>query len=648
MRSPDRWLVAGWLGLAACGGGTTEPKVVAVASVSVHASTNSLPTGGTLQLGVTVRDGAGLPVSGRPISWATQHPQVAGVSSSGLVTGIAPGGATITATVDGVTGQVGLVVLGPPNLEITGVWLTQGTQRADGSIPLVIGGHPPLLHVLGSVQPAFSGPRPSIRVRVYEGGQLRFEDNQTMTGQPGSSANPATPVHQVVIPAEWVRPDLRVEVVANPDGAVPEERLDDNLWPAAGPPASIPVRSVAPLELHFVPVLLTVGGTSGIVTQASLQEYTHAVRQMFPVAQLSATIGTTFSTDVNFGGGEPAAWTQILPQLDALRVIEGTTRYYVGAIRPPNGVTFVQNGGWGYIPANPLASGPSTRSSLVVGVGWFSRASMTRELVAHELGHNHGRRHAPCGNPSGPDPLYPHAGGTIGAWGQDVYSHTAGLPGGLSVLSPTAGFDLMSYCIPAWTSDYTYEGLLNVRSAQVAVSPPVPCSCFVVWGNATAAGVSLEPAFETAAHVALGGGGSHRLEGLDAAGRVLFAEAFTPTEIDHAPGVRQFLLAIPTARAGGVPVAALRVVDGFGRVATAPMGTEASAPVVLRRVGAEQLELSWDASRTPALLVRDPMTGRVIGMGRTGRLALQTPAREVEVTASLGAAGASAVRLAVP
>jgi len=633
--------------LTACGGGTMEPKPIEVTSVVVSAAVTATQIGGTLQLGVAVKDASGLPIAGRAIIWATSHPTIASVSAGGLVTGITAGSASITATVDGVLGQIQVTVLGAPNLAIARVWLTQGTQRPDGSLPLVVGGLPALVNVIGSVAPAFLNVIPSIRVRVYQGSTIRFEDTSTMSGQSVAAASDGSPIHQVLIPAEFILPGMGVEVVANPDQSVPEANFADNRWPAAGGAQLIPTRTVAPLEVHFVPIHLTVGGTTGIVTQASLQEYLYTVRQVFPVGALTGTIGATFSTDIDFAGGAPAAWTAILPQLDALRVLEGTTRYYVGSIRPPNGVTFVQNGGWGYIPFLPSSSGPATRTSLVVGVSWFSRATMTQELVVHELGHNHRRLHAPCGNPSSPDPAYPHAGGTLGVWTHDIYSFAAGLRGSITALGPTAGYDVMSYCTPVGTSDYTYQALLEVRSGLVAAPPPAACECLVVWGSVTAGGVTIEPAFETPGHVALGNGGVHRVEARDADGRLLFTEWFTPSEVDHAPGVRQFLLSVPRDRAGGVPIASLRVIDGAGRTALSPVGSVVAAPVQVRRAGADLVELTWDPASTPALLVRDPATGQVMGIGRSGRLQLRTPRTEVEVTASLGA-GQPAVRLAVP
>lgn len=624
---------------AACGEGGTGPQLVEVASVVVQGPAAALSIGGTAQLSALVRDADGQAITGRTLSWSTSAAAIATVSPTGLVTGVTPGEATIRAAVEGVTGTRVVTVVDTPNLGLARVWLTQGTQRSDGSIPLVQGGLPALLNVIGTIHPAFPGSVPQVRITIREGNQVIHEDLRPVNGPPTSVADDGNPIHQVVLASNLIRPGMTVEVVANPGGAVLEDRIDDNSWPAAGGPRLIPVRQVAPLEVHIVPILLTVGGSVGTATPASLTEYLHGVRQMFPVAQVNATAGAVFSTDVDFAGGAPSAWTQILPQLDMLRVIEGTSRYYVGAIRPPPGVTFVQNGGWGYIPNNPLGQGGGTRTSLVVGVGWFNRPSATLELVAHELGHNHGRRHAPCGNPSSPDAGFPHASGTLGVWTHDVYSYHNGLSANIRSLGPQVGFDIMSYCNPVWTSDYTYDGLLNVRSALATVADAAgqPCNCLLVSGTATASGIQLGPVFETAAHVTLPvGGGSHRLEALDAAGGVLYSAPFTPAEIDHAPGVRQFLFAIPRTIAGGRALAGIRAFDPAGRTATAPSGDDQAPAAVARRISPDAIELRWDPMRTPGVLVRDPATSRVLGIGRSGRLVVRTRVAALEVTESRG------------
>jgi len=633
--------------VVACGGEPSGPGNTTVATIAVTPPTLSLAVGATAPLTATARNSQGQVVSSQTIAWTTTAAGVATVSGNGLVTAIAPGQADIQATIGGVVGTARVTVSGTPNLVITNVWLTQGTQRPDRSIPLVVGGRPVLVNVAGTLTVPFAGTAPQVSVRAYQGATLLLESTLPMTGQPGPTADEGRPVHQVVLPASVVVPDLRIAVTANPGGAVPEERLDDNQWPAAGGPVAIPVRAVQPLEVHIVPIQLTADGTTGSVTPANLEEYLLATRQMYPWAQLTATIGLPFATDVAFGGGQPAAWTQILPQLDLLRVVEGTSRYYVGALRPAPGVTFVQNGGWGYIPGNPAGTGAATRTSLVVGVGWFNRQRQTTELVAHELGHNHGRLHAPCGSPSNPDPLYPHASGRTGVWTHDLFRFSAGQTTTVIALGPTEGSDLMSYCTPVWTSDYTYLGLLNARSTPIAATPAAPCECLLIGGTIGPDGVQLAPVFETAAHIALPDPrGAHRLEGLDARGQVVFAYNFAPTPVDHAPGVSQFLVALPRELAGGDALASIRVRDPLGRVGIAPQGAGGVAPMAARRLDGGEVELTWDARRTPGVLVRDPVTGRVLGMGRSGRMAVRTTGGVVDVVASRGP-GSSRARLVV-
>lgn len=80
----------------ACGGkdGPTAPQI---ASVTLSRDTATLVPNATAPLGVTVKDAAGNSLSS-PVSWTTSDPSHVTVSGSGVVTGVAVGSATITAT----------------------------------------------------------------------------------------------------------------------------------------------------------------------------------------------------------------------------------------------------------------------------------------------------------------------------------------------------------------------------------------------------------------------------------------------------------------------------------------------------------------------------------------------------------------------
>src|SRR5439155_683790 len=82
------------------------------ASVPVTPAAASVQVGQTMQLAATPKDANGNPLSGRIISWSSSNTSVVGVNSSGLVTAVATGGATITATSEGQSGTASITV--PP------------------------------------------------------------------------------------------------------------------------------------------------------------------------------------------------------------------------------------------------------------------------------------------------------------------------------------------------------------------------------------------------------------------------------------------------------------------------------------------------------------------------------------------------------
>ena len=63
-----------------------------------------------MQLTGTAQDASGNTISGKTFSWSSADQSVATVNSSGLVTAVANGSATVTATTDGVNGTATVVV----------------------------------------------------------------------------------------------------------------------------------------------------------------------------------------------------------------------------------------------------------------------------------------------------------------------------------------------------------------------------------------------------------------------------------------------------------------------------------------------------------------------------------------------------------
>jgi hypothetical protein len=118
--APRRAVLALAAVLAACSG-PSEPPSVSVVAMSATAATLLVgPSGGqSLTLTATPQQSNGRPITGRLIDWRSSNPTAVLVSASGIVTALAPGTATVTATVDAVVGSVAITVLPVPVASVT-------------------------------------------------------------------------------------------------------------------------------------------------------------------------------------------------------------------------------------------------------------------------------------------------------------------------------------------------------------------------------------------------------------------------------------------------------------------------------------------------------------------------------------------------
>lgn len=90
--------------------GATTGSTAPVASVMVTPTAVTLGIGATQQFAAVLRDADGNLLTGRTISWSSSNPLVASVGSSGLVTTLAEGTATISAISEGKTGTASATV----------------------------------------------------------------------------------------------------------------------------------------------------------------------------------------------------------------------------------------------------------------------------------------------------------------------------------------------------------------------------------------------------------------------------------------------------------------------------------------------------------------------------------------------------------
>ncbi len=245
-------------------------------------------------------------------------------------------------------------------------------------------------------------------------------------------------------------------------------------------PPSAPV--VGGLKIVVVPVRYLADGDVKLPHTApeDLGALHDVLYDMFPVTDVQVSVHAPWdwSGKIDASGG---GWGALLGGLRTLRALDAVAKdvYYVAAVTPASSwLDYCPNGCVAGMASSVVGlSSIQERAVAVLGFGSVGFA----EVSAHELGHAHGRAHAPCGSPANVDQLFPYTGGATGVPGYRLSS---------GELVPDA-VDVMSYCSPVWVSDYTYEAL-RARIAAVAAQDVVgtaPESTFVRWwvdGDGTA------------------------------------------------------------------------------------------------------------------------------------------------------------------
>lgn len=519
------------------------------------------------------------------------------------------------------------------NLTIDGLHIQQVVQRYDGKVPLV-SGRDGLLRVFVKAS-APNTARPAVRVRLYRGETLV---STSTINAPGAAVPTAVEQHalgsswNLVIPAAHIVPGLRVLADVDPTEAVDESSEDDNTFPASGSALPVDVVNIPAFDIRLVPVRQSANSLTGAVTAANAETWLNVARKLLPLGNMNVDVREPFTThapalQANDGN---RAWTQVLSELNALRVADGSGRYYAGIAR----VSYSSGiAGLGYVPG---------RATLA-----WDNVGSAPDVIAHELGHNFGRLHAPCGGAGGPDPAYPYTGGTIGVYGYDFAAAT--------LKAPTTS-DLMGYCGANWISDYTYTAVLRHRLA----SPPTSSSLLLpgsvtrpgllIWGRIENGRPILEPAFEINAPASLPvTRGSHRLQAFGALGETLLDLSFEGEKVadDRDPTLRHFAFVIPLDMLRGVPPAALRLTSHGTVAEQRGSSREASArTATARRDGAGAVRVRWSDPVVKGIMVRNARTGQILSFARNGEAIVGSSASDLELVASDGVYSAR-VRLRV-
>jgi hypothetical protein len=612
------------LSLAACSDLFMEAERIPT-SLVLQDTVVTTVEGQRVEIGLTVLDQNGeafeeLPAWAAP-TWTTATQGPVQVEGSELVA-VSSGQTRATVNVAGLTATA-RVRVNPTQVKLTveALQITQAAQPSGGTAALVRGRDAMLRVFMIGDRTSFYTPQ--VRVKVYSGATLA----STLTAAATAGELPTEIKPQILaqswnvrIPANLVQPGMRVLVEADPEGAVPLAPGSVTVYPANGTPLAADVRAVPPFNLRLVPIHQELTATTGQVSAANVNEFLAPLRAMFPVEQVSVDIRSVYTTTSVASTGN--GWSTILREMAALQAADGSDRYYYGVANVTSGGI----AGIGYI-GYPAAMG-------------YDRLPGAAQTLAHELGHNFGRYHAPCGNPAGPDPSFPTPGATLDVVGFDVAA---------GAIRADEHRDLMSYCAPEWITWYTYRAILDFRHtwdwpapAQADAEEPV----LLVWGSVRDGELVLEPAVELRGRPRMPSRpGAYRIEATDAAGATLYAFSFDGVEVgDGAPGERHFAFTVPQRVLQMDRLAGVRLIANGRRAEQ----TRAGGPVLpgARPVGprfsvsgpaaGRGPSVSWEAARHPLAVIRDGRTGEILSFARGGAARVRTDAPELEVLFSDG------------
>jgi hypothetical protein len=408
---------------------------------------------------LSVGDGEGGPGAssgaGRAGSGAVVPPHVSG--AGGGASSSSATGAT-TPPVDPLLGAQGVTVGEIAVYQGVKCPLMENGAPAGSDIP-VVAGRDALVRVFAHTDASYDGQ--PVTARLHLGGSAPLEVVQVIGGAPSEGVLDSTINFQVPGSAIVAGGAYSVELLQPPKGA------GDNAaarFPASGTAPLGARSSGAKLSIVLVPVAYGADGSGRVpdTSAAQIQAYRDMMFSVYPIPAIEITVRAPFSwsSPVNPDG---SGWGDLLGGIADLRQQDApaSDAYYFGVFDPAASFGDYCGGGCtaglGYVIG---ADGASFRAA--IGLGW---AGVGEGTMAHEIGHNHGRNHAPCGT-SG-DPNYPYPDAAIGDWGYDLVHGT--------LFPPDTTKDLMSYCGPSWVSDYTYKAFFD-RLAQVngasVVYPP--------------------------------------------------------------------------------------------------------------------------------------------------------------------------------
>jgi hypothetical protein len=356
------------------------------------------------------------------------------------------------------------------NISVTGVTVLQGVEvqvvtngKAASPNAPIVAGRQGLVRAFATLGSGFSGDKITALLTLHTGGMDHLF-TAALTPKVSSTDADFTSTFNFTVDAGSFGTDTTFLVQLFDDASMDNSNTAAQ-YPTSGTATSLGVTQTGGVTINVYPINFTNGeGSSPAVDALDISAYQAAVMGYYPATSITVSVQPT----LNYAGSVPQAtgsgWTQLLNTMLQKRAGDPTVDvYYYGAFAPTADFDSYCGGGCiaglSSIPSSPSNVTQKASIGLVYG-GTAEYQQATGQTMGHEVGHGHGRSHADttsavmgCTTPSGIDPSFPYADGSIGVWGWDINASTSH--------NPSNTYDLMGYCANVWVSDYTYSALAS-------------------------------------------------------------------------------------------------------------------------------------------------------------------------------------------
>lgn len=407
----------------------------------------------------------------------------------------------------------------PSNLEVT-----QGVQQPDNSVTLIANRKTYVRYTVTSTLTVNNVD--ALLYGTLNGGALPGSplspENGPLTIDSSADRAALNDSFYFELPASWANGTITLYGTAS-DGAS---------FSISSGQSSFSFVNADPLNVTIVRVAYTCnsGGSGTISPGGSPHTYlTNYTYQTYPVPSINSGVrggtmaysGPCFSNVPDPTGND---WEDMLDDVSLVWLLDGAPdSYYYALVEVYCGGGCIAGIGW-----------IGTTKAAVGFNGFGASHSAADETHAHEVGHNHGRQHAPGCGASGTDPSFPYTSGGKGYIGNTTKQNFGFNIDSPAVYPATTYIDFMSYCNPTWVSDYTYEAIRSYAAShhmQPSITQPDDRALLISGDiNAQSGAVQFKPAYALDMPARLPRPGDHTIELLDAQGNVLAAYAFEPVD----------------------------------------------------------------------------------------------------------------------